>query len=183
MKLLKNILSVLLAVLATLTGLIVLVVMVWIPFDSNASSALMNRFSDPLSALLICAFALVLIGASVGLIVVMFFAKRMSRNVLIRQGEGGMSFMTVSALTSMVQRYVGSQGFSEDCRISVKNEKSGVSVYVRISARPDAVLPSVTEKLQEDVKTYLEYHTGVHVEKVEIVVESIARQPETAKVQ
>lgn len=177
MKLLDKILLSVLSVLTALIGALILVGVIWLPFDAGAVEALYNRLQQPLAALIVSAFALLLIGLAVGLMLSVF-RKRAPKEVPIGQGEGGGTYLTLSALTAIVSRFLTTEGILNESRTTATVVGEGVEITIRIVVQPGMTLPVLTERLQSDVKAYLESYTGVRVERVSIIVEAQAAEPQ-----
>ncbi len=163
----------LLSVLVILMGLLLLSAAVGFPLDTaalqNAAAALVN----PWVALGTCAFALVLIAIAVRLLIALFDKNsKEPQNVIVHRNESGSSYMTVNALNTMVQRHVKAEEQVRECKTSVKVNGDAVKVIARVSAKPEAVIPAMTEQLQSSIRTYLETYSGVKVETVEVIVEA-----------
>ena len=139
--------------------------------------------ADASASIVVCLITILLLAASVRLLFWLFTKRnRIPSSVLVRKGDDGTSFMTVSALNAMATRFVEAGGSVRTCRTSVVPVGDAVRILVRAGAKPDAVIPALTEELQRSVKTYMETYSGVRVEGVEIVIETTESSAEPARV-
>ncbi len=182
MKLVDKILLGLLAVVVILLGLCVISAAVQFPLDVPAQQALLSNLNDPLTAIIVAVAAVVLIAISVRLLVALFSRKKTPTSVLVRHSESGSSYMTVSALNGMVTRYVQANPMVRECKTSVTVVGEAVKILARVGAMPDALIPTLTEELQNNIKTYVETYSGVRVEAVEVVVETTEASSAPARV-
>jgi uncharacterized alkaline shock family protein YloU len=86
-------------------------------------------------------------------------------------GEIGISLQTMESLAERAVRTV--RGV-HDLNARVRITDAGVSVAVRITVLPDLEIPAMTEQIQSKVKEYIESMTGVAVERVKVLVSSVA---------
>ena len=175
MKLRDKILVSALCVLTAATALALLVAVIWLPLDAAASQAALEQLSRPLWTLIACAFALGMIALAVGTMLSVFGKKQLTR-VPLQVGENGSAYLTVSALVTMVTRFLASEGILNESKTIVHSAEEGIALEIRIVVEPGMTLPMVAEKLQSDVKAYLLSYAGVQVQRVEIVVEAQAQQ-------
>lgn len=92
---------------------------------------------------------------------------------LLRVGEFGDVYITLSALENMVLRVVQRMRGIRDSSRSVTHSPEGLVVYLKVKVVPDQNLPDLTEELQSSVKKYLEESTGMFVSTVRVSVENI----------
>lgn len=173
MRLIDKLLLGVLCVLTIGIGLVMIATAIGFPLDAsriqNAAAALEN----PWIALLICVSAFAMIALCVRLMYVLIRGDSAGkRSVSIQKSEFGASFMTVSALNAMVSRYIRTDDRISNAKTSVKSNGDAVSITARISAKADAVIPAMTEQLQNSIKSHIETYSGAKVDKVEVIIES-----------
>ncbi len=108
--------------------------------------------------------------------------QRKKPETLLRVGEFGEVYITLSALENMVLRVVQRTRGVRDSSRSVIYTPQGLMVYLRVKVLPDQNLPDLTGELQSSVKTYLEESTGMFVSEVRVSVESIILDQAPVKV-
>jgi uncharacterized alkaline shock family protein YloU len=99
--------------------------------------------------------------------------------VLLKTTDNGSIRIAVSAIDTMVQRSARSLGSVRDVasRILV-DEHDALSVQLRVTFAPDTVLTEATAQIQNEVKEYVQTHSGVPVKDVQVFVEALgSNQP------
>ena len=162
--------------------------MVAAPLTFTARMEILNRIgnlhTDPLgSGLLIGGGAIALI-LSVYLFCLTFAKKKVvtPKSVVVRQSEVGSVEITLSAIDTLVQKCA--RGFSEvrDCISNITvTQFSDIVILIRLHIMPDTDIPSLTARMQTELKTYVENLSGISVREVKVLVESTGVNP-TAKV-
>ncbi|MPN35204.1 hypothetical protein SDC9_182701 [bioreactor metagenome] len=97
-----------------------------------------------------------------------------SPGILVRKGESGAVFLTLSALEEIVLRNVRINTRVRDCRCELLPGDGSVNVRIIASLTPDAGIPEVTAAVQDAVKTNVEATCGISVPEVQFVVEKAA---------
>ena len=179
MNLLKKIVTVAMAILAALIATVFLAVAIWAAFDQNAGNALSSALTNPGLFFAISLLAMLTIGLACVAIVLMW-KETIPESILLHAGASGSAFLTIPAMNAMVQRYLRMQGITS--KVKKKKKKNGASVTVRVIAQPNETIPSLAEKLQSEIQTYLIAYTGVQVEKVSVVVDTAEKKPAKSRV-
>lgn len=173
MKLIDKLLLGLLCVLVIFIGLVLIAAAIGFPLDASRVQSAAASLENPWTALIVCIAALILIAIAVRLLVVLMGGDASARErVPILKNESGASFLTVSALNTMVARFVKADERVNSAKTDVRANGDGVSITARIAAKADAVIPAMTEQLQNSIKSYIETYSGAKVEKVEVIIES-----------
>ncbi|MBQ2770410.1 MAG: alkaline shock response membrane anchor protein AmaP [Clostridia bacterium] len=125
---------------------------------------------------------LILAGSGLVLLLIAFklmFAGRKDRKrakapatAMVRQGEIGGTFISLSAIDTMIQKFCASKPGIQECQTSVTNQKGAVAVGLRLSLAADANVASLTDELQQSLKNHIETLTGVAVKEISILVEN-----------
>ncbi len=173
MKLVDKLLLGLLCVLAIGIGLVMIATAIGFPLDTSRIQNVATALENPWVALLICFSALVIIAVCIRLLYVLVRGDTAGKgSVTIQKSENGASFMTVNALNAMVSRFIRADDRVSNSKISVKTNGDAVLITARISAKTDAVIPAMTEQLQNSIKSHVETYSGAKVDKVEVIIES-----------
>ncbi|MBR0081343.1 MAG: alkaline shock response membrane anchor protein AmaP [Clostridia bacterium] len=180
MNLLEKILAIVLAVLMALLGIAAVIGIIWLPFHAADVQSIYESLTRPGIILLVCFIAVVLSALGVGFLVVLFRKKEPTR-IAISKGEGGSTYLTVSALKTIVTRYLAMKGVLNESRTTVLSADGGVDLEIRIVVKSGMMLPMVAEQLQNDVRSYLETTTGIAVKNVSIVVVAEAAEENAKK--
>lgn len=93
-------------------------------------------------------------------------------STLIKQSDIGGTFIALSAIDSMVQKFCAAQDRVRDCHTTVRSVENGVNIGVRLSVLANTDIVSLTEQLQTQLKEHVETMMGVHVQEVGILVEN-----------
>ena len=94
--------------------------------------------------------------------------------VLLKTTDSGSIRIAISAVDSMVQRATRNAPSVRDVTsrvITTPNEE--LAIQLRITFAPDTELSAATVKVQEDVREYVQKHTGVPVREVQVFVEAV----------
>ena len=103
--------------------------------------------------------------------------------VLLKTTDSGSIRIAISAVDSMVQRAARNAPSVRDVVsrvITTANEE--LAIQLRITFAPDTELAVATAKVQEDVKEYVQKHTGVPVQEVQVLVQAVGNSAQAAKV-
>jgi len=92
---------------------------------------------------------------------------------LVRQGEVGSTFITLSAIDTMAQKYCSGIDHVQQCHTSVCAVADGVSIGVRLDVDEQAEVVALSEGLQTSMKEYIESHTGIVVKEIGVLVENL----------
>ena len=102
-------------------------------------------------------------------------------STMIRQSDIGGTYISLSAIDAMVQKYCRTQSRIRDCYTLVTAVPNGVTIGVRLSVLPDTEIAALTSELQVNLKQYVESLSGVAVQEIGVLVESTsAPAPNTA---
>ena len=103
--------------------------------------------------------------------------------VLLKTTDSGSIRIAISAVDSMVQRAARNAPSVRDVTsrvITTANEE--LAIQLRITFAPDTELASATVKVQEEVRDYVQKHTGVPVQEVQVYVQAVGNAAQAAKV-
>jgi len=126
--------------------------------------------------------ALILAGAGLVVLLItlrLLFARKkpaaapQAVTTLVRQGEVGSTFITLSAIDTMAQKYCSNIAHVQECHTSVHAVDGGVSIGVRLDVDEEAQVVELCETLQNTMKEYVESHTGIVVKEVGVLVENL----------
>lgn len=165
--------------------LLICVILVAFVFFGMAAGIIPQNMATDFVALFYYCWQNALILAGVGLVLLLIalkllFAGRHAKapaqpaTALIRQSELGGSFITLPAIDSMVQRHCRAQSRVRDCFTTIRVVEDGVSIGVRLFVLPDTDVVKLTEDLKKSLKEYLEGLTGIRVNSVDVLVESMS---------
>jgi len=99
---------------------------------------------------------------------------------LVRQGEVGSTFITLSAIDTMANKYCSGIDHVQQCFTSVRAVDGGVSIGVRLDVDENAEVVPLCEGLQTSMKEYIESHTGIVVREIGVLVENLNAAAEPA---
>ena len=125
----------------------------------------------------------ILAGAGVLLLLIairLMFAGRSARpeptTALIKSTELGASFITLSALESMVLRHCGANASikSTVCGIKSLPAGEGVKISLRLSVMPDTDIPTLVTETQTSLKAYIESTAGIATKEIGILIDSMS---------
>lgn len=97
---------------------------------------------------------------------------------LIKATELGASYITLSAIDSMVQKHCRGNNRIRNTISSVLSvREGGILIRVRLSLMPDTDIPELTLALQQSLKEYIEKLAGITVREIHILVEDTSINP------
>lgn len=172
MKLLNRFLLALLCVIVFAIGLFAILTAIGFPVRLETIQSALAQLENPLVALCVSLISLFVIALACWLFLVSIgVVSREPRNVPIHKGESGSSYMTVHALTSMIDKFIRANLSISDAKVFVKTNGNAAKIKIRAAAKEDTSIPLMTEELQESIKAYVETYAGVTIEQVEIIVD------------
>ena len=182
MKILDKILTGILAVLAAIIALAAISAVIGWPISETVLQRLIECLQNPWTAIVVCVCALVVIAIAIRLLIALFRNdSKHPQRVSVLKSETGESFMTITALNSIVGRIVRSNPSVKDYRTYVKTNGETVEINAMITALSGVQIPTLTEQLQETIRDSVESYTGVKVERVQVVVSATENEPEKSK--
>lgn len=99
-------------------------------------------------------------------------------STLIKASELGASFITLSAIDSMVQKHCRANNRIRSTVSTISAVKEGgVTISARLSLMPDTEIPELTEELQRSLKEYIEKYSGITVREIGILIEDTSSNP------
>ncbi len=102
--------------------------------------------------------------------------------IMLKNGEHGSSFLTLSAVDAMVKKFVRTNSKVRDCKVDVKavDDAQNIALELKTVLMPDVVIPETCAELQKSLTEHLQNMTGVVVREVKITVED-STEPATPK--
>jgi len=134
-----------------------------------------NNFQTMLTNLLI---GLIFFFISLRFIFINFQSKHEVKRTTINQvTEIGDVKIAVEALEAMATRTGGKINGVRELVAKVVPTEFGAKIALKVSLDPEINIPETTDKLQNEVKNYIETLSGVKVEKVIVVVKDVLNKP------
>lgn len=100
------------------------------------------------------------------------------KTTLIKTTDIGTSFITLSALDSMVQKHCRANNKIRNISSAiVASPDGGITISVKLSLMPDTDIPELTGELQSSLKEYIEKYSGITVREIGILIESTSVNP------
>ena len=94
--------------------------------------------------------------------------------VLLKTTDNGTIRIALSAVDTLVQRCVRSSASVRDVASHIGvDEHDTLEIRLRISFAPETVLQEATVQIQNDVCQYVQTHTGVPVQGVQILIDAV----------
>lgn len=165
-----------LVVLALSVGLILLSVGA-ITADGVSSTLTAMFESNWVGSVIGCIVGVLLLAFAVKVLFVRARQSAYAPTVLIKATEIGTIRITLVALDQMVQNFAKSLPSVRNVKSTIISREDSASIVLRVSVMPDAIVPEVTQNLQQGVKAHVEQHAGILVSDVQIVVETASVNP------
>jgi len=91
--------------------------------------------------------------------------------VLVKDTANGAIRISASALTALARRGAAKVEGIREMRCMITPEHGSVAIMFLVTLMPEVVVPELTEKLQAEVKQYVQEHAGISVQSVRVRVE------------
>ncbi len=102
------------------------------------------------------------------------FRRPREREVIIRESGLGRVQISAAALENMIRRAARDVREVREVKPVLRFDQDGLVILLHLSVNPEANLPQVSQDVQGIVKEYLEKKAGVHVSKVQVIIQSVA---------
>ncbi len=101
-------------------------------------------------------------------------------STLVQATELGATFITLSAIDSMVQKHCRANNRIRNVVSSVRSvREGGITLTVRLALMPDTDIPTLSAELQKTLKDYVEKNSGINVREIGILVEDTSSNPKS----
>ncbi len=101
-------------------------------------------------------------------------------STLVQATELGATFITLSAIDSMVQKHCRANNRIRNVVSCVRAvREGGVTLSVRLALMPDTDIPTLSAELQKTLKEYVERNSGINVREIGILVEDTSSNPKS----
>lgn len=104
---------------------------------------------------------------------------RERETTLISAGELGNVNITLDALDKLVRKVAAQQEGVTRVSTKLKTLENELHIFLNVKVKPDRPLPQLTKDLQNIVKSYIEDTTGVNINEVKVLVDSIGDETKT----
>ena len=97
----------------------------------------------------------------------------MPTSTMLKSGDNGTAYMTITAIDSQVQRHCRANAKVKECDsvvVPAGESASGISIKLKLSVAPDTVIPELSANLQQSLKEYIETLCGVSVNAIDILI-------------
>jgi len=114
--------------------------------------------------------------AVVGIFLLFFGIKKSEPRVaVVAQTADGTVFIALDAIEELVKRFLKDITTITTNHIGIHSGDagSGVKISIRVSVKPEVVIPETIQQVQEGVKYYVEKYSGITVLNVKITVEPL----------
>ncbi len=99
---------------------------------------------------------------------------RRRREVVVQETGDGRIEITLPALEDLVRRAARQVREVREVRPRLRGSGEGLKVLLHVGLSPDAVIPAVSQQVQEIVRDYLEQKAGVRVLQVQVLVDDVS---------
>ncbi len=184
LKAFDRILLALLLIVAIVSAFVLFGVAARLIPESMATGFVSLFYANLHNALILAACGLVLLLISLKLV----FCGRdhkapQSATTVIRQSDIGGTYISLTAIDTMVQKHCRQQSKVRDCASTLRAVENGVAINLKLSVLPDTDVVKLTDELQKSLKEYIESLTGVNVTEVSILVENTVQSPNAGRVE
>lgn len=98
---------------------------------------------------------------------------------MVSASPDGIVMMTLGALEELTRRFLTEIPEVSPLRVGIHATEHGIRVALTLTAKPEVIIPEVTQKIQEGLKYYVEKFSGIVVVDVKITIEPLKQQPGT----
>ncbi|NMA95974.1 MAG: alkaline shock response membrane anchor protein AmaP [Clostridiales bacterium] len=99
---------------------------------------------------------------------------RRAMGALVKHTDLGEIKVSLGTLTNLTQRAVTKFDEIKDVDSRIHFDDDGVLIGLRLMVMPDVIIPEVTQRIQDEVKLYIEQISGIHVKEVQIFIQNLA---------
>ena len=101
-------------------------------------------------------------------------------STLVQATELGATFITLTAIDSMVQKHCRANNRIRNVVSCVRSvREGGVTLSVRLALMPDTDIPALSAELRKTLKEYVEKNSGINVREIGILVEDTSSNPKS----
>lgn len=101
------------------------------------------------------------------------FKREKGINSVSKEMELGELKIAVEAIENMVMQVAGDIRGVTDIKTKIKPGDEGISIYFRGKVAPDVAIPPLSERLQREIKEYIETVSGIAVKEIKVLIENI----------
>jgi len=102
-----------------------------------------------------------------------YFVSTAKRTTLIRDSELGDVNITLAAMSNLIKERVLEEDDIIDVKLKLAPVPDGLKINLRGKVKVSTDIPHLTEKIQVELKDYIEITTGVQVYRIQILIEDI----------
>jgi len=106
----------------------------------------------------------------------LFFRKKKVKQAIVASNELGDVNISLDAINSLVVDIVKEEAVTKDVESRIRVKEDGVHVYLNLVVNSKAVIPELSERLQETLKARVSESTGVKIANVQILIKEINRE-------
>jgi uncharacterized alkaline shock family protein YloU len=118
---------------------------------------------------------LVIFIMSVFLLYPYFIEKKIQSTNLLKSESGDIT-ITIAALSNLIKDRINEREKFEDLKIKLDETEKGLKIILSGKLTVPGDLPTISEKIQKDLKNYINQTTGIQVAKVQIQIEGVKRE-------
>jgi uncharacterized alkaline shock family protein YloU len=118
---------------------------------------------------------LVILIMSVFLLYPYFMEKKIQSTNLLKSESGDIT-ITIAALSNLIKDRINEREKFEDLKIKLDESEKGLKIILSGKLTVPGDLPTISEKIQKDLKNYINQTTGIQVAKVQIQIEGVKRE-------
>jgi len=118
---------------------------------------------------------LILFVMAVFIIYPYFMEKKLQSTNLLRSESGDIT-ITISALSNLIRDRIKEREKFEDIKIKLDEAEQGLKIILSGQLTVPGDLPTISENIQKDLKSYISQTTGIEVAKVQIQIEGVKKE-------
>lgn len=96
------------------------------------------------------------------------------KQIIIQEGALGKVRLAIPAIESLVEKTVAQNSGVREIKAQVATVPQGIGIKIRATVTPDIQIPEISRVIQEKVKEKVLEITGITVQEVSILINSIA---------
>jgi uncharacterized alkaline shock family protein YloU len=170
MKIIKNIFSFIIALLV----IILTITLSIYSLGLMSADYLPDLIRSTYNSWELAAAYLVILIMSVFLLYPYFMEKKIQSTNLLKSESGDIT-ITIAALSNLIKDRINEREKFEDLKIKLDESEKGLKIILSGKLTVPGDLPTISEKIQKDLKNYINQTTGIQVAKVQIQIEGVKR--------
>lgn len=104
-----------------------------------------------------------------------YFTDKQFKSTRLLSSESGDITITISALSNLIKDRVREKERFDDIKVKLEEQEEGLKIILNGTLTVPGNLPTISENIQQDLKSYIKQTTGIQVAKVQIRIDDVKK--------